>query len=276
MSSLSITDRMIAFLQLIGIPIGDQQDGNQAAPPPPPVAPPPAYKPPVDKIQAMTLLTELRDLTVQADADQLTLGGALATRRAVVVQAVKDDDYATGRQALDALREDLEKEKQEKETQQAPPSPPPQPNVPPLQAHAAALDVESVPPPSAADVPPLHASAQDIDTAGAPPPSPQTDGPPPPSVSEVLDWISNVMRMSKEEVFYDPACHPKLAAALAQDFYLGDEQASGLIRDAVKVMEPNYNPSPPSLNEVFDWIYITRPFHVCVFGVNPFTSNIVT
>src|SRR5262249_31746953 len=98
-------------------------------------------------------------------------------------------------------------------------------------AHAAALDVEEVPPQPPADVPPSL------------------------SVSEVLDWISNAMRMSKEEVLNDPACHPKLAAALAQDFCLGDEQASGLIRDAVKVMEPNYIPSPPSLNEVFDWIY---------------------
>jgi len=70
----------------------------------------PAYKPPVDKIKAMTLLTELRDLTVMASTHHLHLNGNLEQRRAVIVKAVREDDYGTARAKLNSLESELEDE----------------------------------------------------------------------------------------------------------------------------------------------------------------------
>jgi hypothetical protein len=82
-----------------------------AAPQPTGPATAPAYVAPRDPAKAMTLLTRLRDLSLDATAKQLTLNGQLETRRAAIVQAVKDDDYDGAEAALDTLNADLADEK---------------------------------------------------------------------------------------------------------------------------------------------------------------------
>src|SRR6516162_8953608 len=76
----------------------------------------PDYKAPTDQHRAATVLTRLRDVTVQAENRQLTLKGALPARRAVIVQAVKQDDYVTAEQEVGALGTDVQKAVAEKES----------------------------------------------------------------------------------------------------------------------------------------------------------------
>jgi len=71
----------------------------------------PAYVPPTDPVRSATLLTRLRDLSVDATAQQLTLGGRLEARRAAIVQFVKADDHDNAGTLLDALEADLGQEK---------------------------------------------------------------------------------------------------------------------------------------------------------------------
>lgn len=71
----------------------------------------PSYVAPTDPVRSATLLTRLRDLSVDATAQLLTLGGRLEARRAAIVQAVKADDHDKAGTLLDALEADLDKEK---------------------------------------------------------------------------------------------------------------------------------------------------------------------
>ena len=72
---------------------------------------PPVYAAPTDKVRAATLLTRLRDLSLDATAQRLSLAGQLETRRAAIVQAVKDDDYAQADTLLGTLATELDQEK---------------------------------------------------------------------------------------------------------------------------------------------------------------------
>ena len=71
----------------------------------------PAYVPPTDQVRSATLLTRLRDLSVEATAQHLSLDGQLEARRTAIARALKADDYDNADALLDTLSADLDKER---------------------------------------------------------------------------------------------------------------------------------------------------------------------
>lgn len=74
-------------------------------------ATPPDYVAPTDKVRSATLLTRLRDLSVEATTQKLTLGGQLEARRAAIVQAIKADEHDSASTLLATLESDLDQER---------------------------------------------------------------------------------------------------------------------------------------------------------------------
>lgn len=67
--------------------------------------------PPTDQVRSATLLTRLRDLSVEASAQQLSLDGQLEARRTAIARALNADDYDNADALLDKLSADLDKER---------------------------------------------------------------------------------------------------------------------------------------------------------------------
>ncbi|MCI0683077.1 MAG: hypothetical protein L0Y71_13330 [Gemmataceae bacterium] len=82
----------------------------------PEYTPPPAPK---DQSRTMTVLTRLRDVSLIADQEQLTLKGTYAERRKEVLAASKIDDYDVAEKGLDSLEQDIKKQAADKDVYDA-------------------------------------------------------------------------------------------------------------------------------------------------------------